>query len=285
MRHRWIILILVALMLISISFFIGVVFYAVFDGGHVFGSSIGVVDIDGPIILSDKTVDQLEEFRKDDNVKAVVIRIDSPGGAAAASQEIFNEVRLLSKEKPVVASMGNIATSGAYYIACGARKIFANSSTTTGSIGVRLEHMILGGLMDWAKVKQETLKSGKLKDLIPINRPIDPEARRLLQGVLDDIHEQFKIDVSRSRDIPMDRLAKFADGRVFTGKKALLLGLIDKIGGFVPALKEAARMAGIHGEPNIVRPRKHRGFLHRFLSEMKSDVLSSVSQPMYIFNR
>ncbi|MBT3181730.1 MAG: signal peptide peptidase SppA, partial [Deltaproteobacteria bacterium] len=183
-------------------------------------------------------------------------------------------VQDIGKKKPVIASMGSVAASGGYYVACAAEKILANAGTTTGSIGVRLEHIMIGELLDWAKIKHETLKSGKLKNMMPIDKPISPEARKILQSVLDDIHEQFKKVVVDSRKLDKKFIDEIADGRIFTGEQALSLKLVDQLGGFTLAIQEAAKLAEIEGEPKLIYPRKHMRFIERIVSETRALIFS-----------
>ncbi|MBI2342028.1 MAG: signal peptide peptidase SppA [Deltaproteobacteria bacterium] len=212
---------------------------------------VGVVRVDGMITLADQAVENLETARKDATVKAVVLRIDSPGGAVGASQEIYEEVKKVDAEKPVIVSMGDVAASGGYYIACGGRKIFANLGTITGSIGVKMEYVNVKELLSWAKVEHQTLKSGKLKDVGAYDRDMTEEERKLLQDLLANIHAQFKKAVALERNLSEDEIEKIADGRVYTGEQAKELGLIDEIGGLTVAVDEAAKSAGIRGEPEV----------------------------------
>ena len=213
--------------------------------------NVALYKISGTITTADDTLEDLEDIRKDTSIKALVLRIDSPGGSVGASQEIYEEVKRVASEKPVVVSMGDVAASGGYYIACGAKKIFANPGTITGSIGVRMEHVNLKDLLTWAKVGHETLKSGEYKDIGAFDRDMTTEERALLQNVLANMHAQFKKAISTSRNIPIEDVNKIADGRIYTGEQALSLGLIDAIGTLTDAVKAAGEIAGIKGEPKI----------------------------------
>jgi protease IV len=208
--------------------------------------------------------------RKDDGIASVILRIESPGGAVGASQEILEAVRRLAKEKPVVASMGSVATSGAYYVACGATKVLANLGTVTGSIGVRMDHVTLVDLLKWAKVNHETLKSGKFKDLGAFDRLMTPEERTLLEGVLLDMHRQFKETVAEARGIDPAEIEKLADGRIYTGRQAVELGLVDGIGGFTEAVKLAAELGHIMGEPELSYPADRGPLLRRLIEGTES---------------
>lgn len=273
MRYKGLIVALLIIVALGISFLTGMVVYLLAGGtsgsGFLGGNVVGVVTVEGPIITSKKTIEHIEQFRKDDDVKSVVLRVDSPGGAVAASQEILEAVALLKKDKPVIVSMGTVAASGGYYISCSADKIFANEGTTTGSIGVRLEHVNIGDLMKWAMIDKETIKSGKLKNMFAINKPLSPEAKEILQGLVDEIHVQFKETVSRNRGIDMAELNKIADGRIFTGARAKELGLVDELGGFVKAVEKAGELGGIEGYPKIVYPKKDRSIVEMLFTEAR----------------
>lgn len=269
MRHKGILAITIFFIVIGAAFFFGMAAYFLGAEGDFdtwsFGRSVGVITVDGAIISADDIVEDIEKFRKDDDVEGVVLRIESPGGSVGASQDILEAVRRLAEKKPVVASMGSIAASGGYYIACGATKILANEGTVTGSIGVRMEHVMVGDLLKWAKINRETLKSGRFKDIASSNRPMTPEERAIMQGVLDDIHAQFKETVAAARKLSMDSVNELADGRLYTGRQALKLGLVDEIGGLTEAVKMTAKMAGIDGEPKVVHPAKRRRLIEKIL--------------------
>ncbi|HYK37010.1 signal peptide peptidase SppA [Alloacidobacterium sp.] len=228
------------------------------------GDNIGVIDIDGVILSADKTVDNLRKFDQDDSIKAIILHIDSPGGGAAASQEIYKEVRHIrdEKKKPIIASVESVGASGAYYIASGANKIYANDASIVGSIGVIMEWTNYGDLLKWAKLKPEVLKAGSLKDAGSPTREMTPEERAYFQGLVDNMHSQFIRDVAAGRGISVDTLTPLATGQVWTGQQALPLHLIDKQGGFRDALLDTAKQVGISGEPNVVKPaRKGRSIL------------------------
>jgi protease IV len=216
------------------------------------GDRVALVRIEGPILDSKAPIDEIKEHGKDPSIKAIVLRIDSPGGAVAPSQEIYEEVRKVAAKKKVVVSMGSVAASGGYYIAAPASRIFANPGTLTGSIGVIMEIPNLQGLMNKIGVKTEVIKSGRHKDLASMFRGIGKEERAILQGVLDNVHEQFIKAVADGRKILLDDVRKMADGRVFTGEQAVKAGLVDELGDLEDAIKAAAHLAGIKGEPEVV---------------------------------
>jgi protease-4 len=262
MRNKALLIALLLIVLIGGAFFAGMLAYLIAGGegttlaGSLGGKKVGVVTVEGPIISAKDTVEDIERFRKDGGIASVVLRIESPGGSVAAAQEILEAVKRLAKEKPVVASMGSVAASGGYYIACGATKILANPATITGSIGVRMEHVMIGDLLRWAKIDHETLKSGRFKDLAPIDRPMTPQERAIIQDMLVDMHQQFKEAVASARRMDLDQVDKLADGRTYTGRRALELGLIDELGGLAQAGKIAGELGGIKDEPKLVYPKK-----------------------------
>jgi len=219
---------------------------------------VGIIHLTGVITESEPTIKQLLKFRKNPDVKAVVIRIDSPGGAVGASQELFQEIRDLDSRKPVVISMGSVAASGGYYAALGARTIVANPGTITGSIGVIMKIPNLQKLMEKIGISTTVIKSGKLKDLGAVNRSLSPEEKAVLENVMDDIHEQFIEDVAASRNLPIEKVRKVADGRIFSGRQAKKLGLVDQLGDLLTAVHIAAEAAGIEGEPGLLYPEKDK---------------------------
>ncbi len=222
-------------------------------------SRVGLVTIEGVLgvdINTKDVIDDLKEFREDSSVKAVVVRINSPGGSVAPSQEIYESVRKLSTEKSVVVSMDALAASGGYYIAVAADKIFANPGTMTGSIGVIMEVPNVEGLMEKVGLRTEVIKSGQHKDLASMFRTMTDADRAVLQGVLDDVHGQFIDAVAEGRGMPTDQVRELADGRVFTGRQAHEAGLVDVLGTLEDAVAEAGRMAGIEGEPDVVTREK-----------------------------
>ncbi len=216
------------------------------------GEKIAIVRVEGPIIDSKNVVDELREYTKNSSIKAIVLRVDSPGGAVAPSQEIYEEVRKTAAKKKVVVSMGSVAASGGYYISAPATRIIANPGTLTGSIGVIMEIPNIEGLMNKVGIKTEVIKSGRHKDIASIFRGRSKEERDILQSVLDDVHEQFITAVAEGRQMMPDDVRKIADGRIFTGKQALKLGLVDELGNLEDAISAASKLAGIKGEPEIV---------------------------------
>lgn len=216
------------------------------------GEKIALIHIEGVILDSKEIIEEIEDYSGNSSIKAVVLRVDSPGGGVAPAQEIYKEVMKLKAKKKVVVSMGSVAASGGYYISCPADKIVANAGTLTGSLGVIMEIPNFEGLMEKIGVKTEVIKSGKHKDMASIFKSMTDEERKILQAVLDDVHDQFINAVSEGRNMPYDDVKKIADGRIFTGRKAKELGLVDELGNLDDAIRLAGRLSGIKGKPNVV---------------------------------
>jgi protease IV len=243
------------------------------------GERVALVNIEGPILDSKGTIDEIKEYMKDQSVKAIVLRIDSPGGAVAPSQEIYEEVRKAVAKKKIVVSMGSVAASGGYYIASPATRIIANPGTLTGSIGVIMEIPNLEGLMSKIGVKTEVIKSGRHKDIASVFRGIKKEEREILQGVLDNVHEQFIKAVAEGRKMLIEDVIMISDGRIFTGEQALKAGLVDETGNLEDAIKVAGKLAGIKGEPVVISKKEKlslinllRGYVPKEFSDMVPSV-------------
>ena len=228
---------------------------------------VGIVEINMPITVSKNIVEDLNYFNKKSNIIAIVVRLDTPGGGVAASQEIYEKVKQIAdtSKKPIIASMGGVAASGGYYIALGADTIIANPGTATGSIGVIMSYPIVGELMEKIGVQYETIKSGKLKDSGSLFRNLTKEERVYFQGLIDDLHSQFEMVVSQEREIPIKEVSKYATGRVYSGKQAVNIGLIDILGTFEDAVYLAAQMAGYLDTPEIVYPPEEKKGLMEIL--------------------
>ena len=227
-------------------------FLTLFQKNIPLGSRLALIRIEGPIMDSKDAVDEIKEYTKDKSIKAIVLRIDSPGGAVGPSQEIYEEVKKAVAKKKVIVSMGSVAASGGYYIAAPATKIIANPGTLTGSIGVIMEIPNIEGLMNKIGIKTEVIKSGRHKDIASAFRTMGKEEREILQGVMDNVHEQFMRAVAEGRKIKMEEVRKIADGRIFTGEQAKTNGLVDDLGTLEDAIKTAATLAGIKEEPVVV---------------------------------
>ena len=242
----------------------------VIDASFFSGSGkVGVVEVSGVIMDSKKTLKRLEKFEEDDAIKAVVLRLNSPGGAVAPSQEIYEAVK--AYKKPLVVSMGSVAASGAYYIACGAKKVFANAGSITGSIGVIMEFVNLQKLYEWAKVQRYAVKTGKFKDMGAEYREMGPEERELLQTMVNDVLSQFKQAVVTGRGLSMEQVTAVADGRILSGAQAKKAKLVDELGTLQDAIEEAAKQAKIKGKPRVVYPERGAGkLLDLFLDDHSS---------------
>jgi protease-4 len=251
------------------------------DKSSVFNKdSIALVEVKGMIIDSGEIIQQLEYVKDNDNIKAVVLRIDSPGGVVGPTQEIHNEINKLKKIKPVIVSMGSVAASGGYYIAAPANIIFANPGTITGSIGVLMKLANFQTLLDKVGIKSTVLKSGEFKDTGSPVRPLTKQDQKILQGIIDSMYGQFITAVAEGRKIPLGKVREFADGRIFTGEQAKQIKLVDKLGNLQDAIDEAATITGIKHKPKIIYPPQPKksfidlfvtGFSESFVSNIKSE--------------
>lgn len=242
------------------------------------GAEIGVVRISGVILSSRKPIRQIRSLAKDPRIKAIVLRINSPGGAVVPSQDIYEEVlKVRKKGKPVIASIGTVGASGAYYIASACDRIVASSGSLTGSIGVIMELAEFQDLMKKIGIQSEVMKSGALKDAGSPFRPMTPDEKVYLQSVLDEMHQQFISDVAKGRHIPIAVLKPLADGRVFTGHSAMSNHLVDQLGDYQDAVVEATRLAHITGSP-VIRTFPEKNFLDKMLSSQINNMLESVAQ-------
>jgi protease-4 len=217
---------------------------------------VGLLEINGVIMDSKKALKSLKAFEENPAVKALVVRINSPGGAVAPSQEIYDAIKRFPR--PKVASMSSVAASGGYYIAVAADQIYANPGTITGSIGVIMEFANLEKLYEWAKVKRYSIKTGRFKDSGAEYREMQPEERALLQGMVDDVLLQFKAAVAQSRKLSVEEVSPLADGRIFSGTQAKAVRLVDELGGIDDAVLAAGKLGGIEGKPKVITEDKKR---------------------------
>ncbi len=242
------------------------------------GPKIAVIELIGPIYGHRDIVRQFKKYAEDEDISAILFRIDSPGGGVAASQEIYTEVKRAKKSgKIVVASMGTVAASGGYYVACAADTIVANPGSITGSIGVIIGIPNYARLLRKIGVGMSTVKSGSRKDTGSPYRAFTPEDSTYLQSIVDDVYGQFIDVVTRERGLDSTTVRTLATGRVFTGSQALTLGLVDVLGSYEEALELAAEMAGISGKPKIVRERRRRTSLFDFLFSDMEDAIARLS--------
>jgi protease-4 len=249
-----------------IVLFLGMVLTVVFSlSGSSFSLSlrerIGVIPIEGPITESQQIIKQLVDFKKDERIKAIILRVNSPGGGVAPSQEIYREVRKTIPTKKVVASMGAVAASGGYYIASAADKIVANPGTLTGSIGVIMEFVQLEDLLKKLGIGMEVLKSGEFKDIGSPHRRMSEREKELIRNLILEIQGQFVEAVAQGRNISVEKVQEIADGRILSGAQSKELGLVDQLGNFEDAVDLAKSMAGIKGEVTLVYPKRTRAAL------------------------
>jgi protease-4 len=277
MKNKPILIILVSALALGVLFFSVLYLATLISGGK--GSQalsplpgmekIALVKIEGMLITADNIVDEINSYADDSSVRAILIRIDSPGGGVVASQEIFNAVLNARKQgkKKVVISMGSVAASGGYYIAAAGDRIVANPGTLTGSIGVKMEFANLEKLLEKIGVRGMVIKAGEYKDMGSPFREMTDHEKMLLQWVIDDVHSQFIEAVAKGRNLPEADVKAIADGRIFTGRQALQLKLVDQLGDLEDSINVAAELAGIKGKPKVVKKEKKVPFLEYFKDE------------------
>jgi protease-4 len=269
---------------LAVLFFLGLsaVVLTLMGKGGLFGARerVGVVEIKGVLTDSRIPIKQLDRFKDDRHIKAIVLRINSPGGAVGPAQEILREVEKVRAQKKIVASLGTVAASGGYYIASGANFIMANRGTATGSIGVIMQFTNVEGLTKKIGVDFFNLKAGRYKDVGSPFRPMTPEDKAYLQGLLDNIYQQFLNDVAHNRKIPLAKLRTLAEGKIYSGEEAKAVGLVDGFGNLPDAIEKAGRLAGIKGKVEAVYPEKE-GFslLRLLLGQDTEDTLSQLALP------
>jgi protease-4 len=238
------------------------------------GERVAIVEVHGTIRSSEDVIRQLRKYAKDSSIPAVVVHVDSPGGGASASQEIYEEINKLREVgKKVVISMGSVAASGGYYIACAGDTIMANPATLTGSIGVIFQFPVAGELMKKIGVKYETVKRGEVKDMGSLDRPMTEAERASLQAVVDDTYEQFVGAVIEGRGLSREEVLKVADGGVMTGSQAKKLGLVDELGNLQDAIKMAGEMVGMEEYPKTIKESKRKVSWFDVLSQKLNDLL------------
>jgi len=238
-------------------------------GGPLFGPRVAVVDLEGLIAETDDIVRELRHHRDNPSIRAVVIRINSPGGVVGPTQEVHDALlRVRQAGKPVVASLGSVAASGGYYVAVAADQIYANPGSLTGSIGVIMQMANVDALMKKVGVDYVVVKAGQFKDLGNFSRPLTPEERRVIQALLDDVHGQFIEAVARGRKLDRSAVVQFADGRVFSGTQALGLKMVDALGGLEEAIEAAAKLAKLPMPPPVERPRRRFSIIDLVRNEL-----------------
>ena len=269
----------VRVVLLTILIYIGLlgVFVAVISallrapegGGLTFGPRVAIVELEGIILDVDDIVHDLKSHRKNPLVRAVVVRINSPGGVVGPTQELYRALRQLRRVgKPVVASLGAVAASGGYYVAVAADSIYANPGTLTGSIGVIMQMANLESVMKKVGVDYVVVKAGQFKDIGNLSRAMTADERRVLQSLLDDVHRQFIDAVAEGRKLDRTRVVQFADGRVFSGAQAKALAMVDEMGGLEEAINAAGKLAGIEGSPKVIQPRRRFSVMDLLRSQL-----------------
>jgi len=245
-----------------------------------FGDKIAVVEIRGLITQSQGIIEELHQLDADEGVKAIILRIDSPGGGVGPSQEIYREVLKIksNKKKKVITSMGSVAASGGYYIASASDLIVANPGTITGSIGVLMEFTNIEELFRKIGIKGVVLKSGEHKDIGSPFREMTPEEKKLIQSVIDNVHQQFIQAVADGRKMDRLKVAQVADGRILTGEQAKQLGLVDQLGNLQDAIDTAAKMVGIEGKPLVLYPKKKFSLLELLVEGITEAILKTLSE-------
>ncbi|MFH0924186.1 MAG: signal peptide peptidase SppA [bacterium] len=254
------IFIISTLSILLLCFFITLIVFFVLNKEGIFASNkIALINITGVITESEDIIKQIQKYEYNETVKAVIVRIDSPGGAVAPSQEIYEALKKLQKEKKVVVSMGNIAASGGYYVACLADKIFANLGTITGSIGVIMQFYNVETLLkDRIGLQSLVIKSGRYKDIGSPTREMNEEEKVILQSLIDDVYEQFISAVAEGRKMDKERVREIADGRIFSGNQAKKLHLVDETGTLQDAINYTAKLVNIVGTPKIITEKKKK---------------------------
>ena len=264
-----------------------ILFLITFNSNDINENSIAVVNIDGVIVESGKFVKALDKFNKDANIKAIILRINSPGGSVAPSQEIYEKVNQLKldKKKPIVTSVSNVAASGGYYIAIGSDLIVTNPGSIVGSIGVIMSYPITKNLFNNLGIDFNTYKSGEYKDSGSPYRYNTENDDKYFNEVIEDLHGQFVLEVSRQRNIPLTELKEYAQGQIFTGNQAMKIGLVDRIGTFEDALNISKNLANISGDIDLVYPEYEKySFLNNFINFYDYLSIKNYLAPMFIMN-
>ena len=282
-RHPYLFFILVFTAIVSITSIAINIVVGIADRKDVRkGERVGIVEVKGMILDAKKTVAQIKAFREDDTIKAIVLRVNSPGGGVGPSQEIYMEVRRTTGVKPVVASMGAIAASGGYYVAAATDGIVANPGTITGSIGVIMELTNFRELFEKIGIYSDVIKSGEYKDIASPFRAVSDEEERLLQQFVDSVHRQFVSDVAAGRKMPEEAVLKLADGMIFSGEHAKQAGLVDRLGNLNDAVDWAAEKGGITGDIIMVYPPEEKFSLVRKILEIGAGEIESMIRRMHL---
>ena len=290
MKRKRILIGLGVIAALLVFFFTVLFFIGRYTGGRssrfAFGDKIAIVEVKGVITQSSGVIEDLQQYLADDGVKAIVLRVDSPGGGVGPAQEIYREIMRIrsTSKKKVVTSMGSVAASGGYYIACASDRIVANPGTITGSIGVIMQFSNLEELLKKIGVKGVVLKSGEHKDIGSPFREMTPEEKRIMQEVLDNVHQQFIQAVADGRKLERSKVAQIADGRILTGEQAKNLGLVDQLGNLQDTIDVTAKMVGIEGKPNVLYPKRKISIWELLMRDMASAIVDVLTEKGYELN-
>ena len=283
MRRRLTVLVAAVLVYLGVAglFIIGVGGLSRGEGGPaLFGPRVAIIELEGVIIEVDDVVRELKAHRENPSIRAVVMRINSPGGVVAPTQELHDAVlRLRQAGKPVVASLGAVAASGGYYVAVACNEIYANPGTLTGSIGVIMQLANLDQLLKKVGVDYVVVKAGQFKDIGNVSRAMTPDERRVMQALLDDVHGQFIDAVATGRKLPREDVVRFADGRIFSGSQAKELRMVDALGGLEEAVLASAKLAGIPSPPTLIQPRRRFSIMELLRSQFGSTAAGLLMRP------
>ena len=290
MKRKRILIGLGVIAALLVFFFTVLFFIGRYTGGRssrfAFGDKIAIVEVKGVITQSSGVIEDLQQYLADDGVKAIILRVDSPGGGVGPAQEIYREIMRIrsTSKKKVVTSMGSVAASGGYYIACASDRIVANPGTITGSIGVIMQFSNLEELLKKIGVKGVVLKSGEHKDIGSPFREMTPEEKRIMQEVLDNVHQQFIQAVADGRKLERSKVAQIADGRILTGEQAKNLGLVDQLGNLHDTIDVTAKMVGIEGKPNVLYPKRKISIWDLLMRDMASAIVDVLTEKGYELN-
>jgi protease IV len=287
MKRRRILTGLLAIVVLLALFFSALFLIVRLSGkpGHLpFGDKIAIVEIRGVITQSSGIIEEIHQHLADESVKAIILRVDSPGGGVGPSQEIHREIVKAKQKKKIVTSMGAVAASGGYYVACAFHLIVANPGTITGSIGVLMQFSNFEELLKKIGIKGVVLKSGEHKDIGSPLREMTPEEKKIMQETLDNVHQQFIQAVAEGRQLDRAKVVPIADGRIMTGEQAKQLGLVDKMGNLQDAIDEATKLVGIEGKPQVIYPRKKLSLWELLMRDMASAILETLNEKGFELN-
>ncbi len=288
MKRKRILIGLGVIAALLIFFFTILFFFGRYSGGRssrfTFGDKIAIVEVKGVITQSSGIIEELQQYLEDDGVKAIILRIDSPGGGVGSAQEIYREIIKIKSKKKVVTSMGSVAASGGYYIACASGLIVGNLGTITGSSGVIMQFSNFEELLKKIGIKGVVLKSGEHKDIGSPFREMTPEEKRIMQEVLDNVHQQFIQAVAEGRKLDRSKVVQIADGRIMTGEQAKNLGLVDQMGNLQDTIDITAKMVGIVGKPIVLYPKKRISIWELLMRDMASAIIDVLNEKGYELN-